>query len=69
MLKVSNYPTIREEAKFGGTLGEHALRVMLARGELPGFYTGRTYRINHALLVERLNQKSAAGVECEEAAM
>ena len=69
MEQIISYPTIRQEAKHGGTLGEHALRAMLARGELPGFYTGRTFRVNHAQLVERLNQKSAAGLKCEEATM
>ena len=69
MEQIVSYPTIRQEAKYGGTLGEHALRAMLARGELPGFYTGRTFRVNHAQLVERLNQKSVAGLKCEEVAM
>ena len=69
MEQIVSYPTIRQEATYGGTLGEHALRAMLARGELPGFYTGRTFRVNHAQLVERLNQKSVAGLKCEEVAM
>lgn len=56
------YPFIRQEAKFGGTgLSEHELRLMLCRGELPGFYVGETkkyFRIDHEKLLEVLKEKS-----------
>lgn len=58
------YPYIRDEAKRGGTgLSERELRGMLARGELPGFYVGETkryFRVNHAALLELLNNKNEA---------
>lgn len=61
---LSAFPTIREEARFGNTLSEYELRMMLARNELPGFFTGnqkRYFRINHAQLLELLNEKSKVG--------
>lgn len=54
------FPTIRQEAKHGGTITEYQLRLMLARNELPGFYSGRTFKINHAQLVAMLDEMSAA---------
>lgn len=63
MEKCPAFPTIRQEAKHGGLLSEHALRLMLARGELPGFYTGKTFRINHSMLVDKLNTMSAESVK------
>ena len=33
------FPTIRQEAKYGGTVTEYQLRAMLAKGELPGVYS------------------------------
>ena len=59
---ISAFPTIRQEARFGNTVSEYELRQMLARGELPGFYTGdlkKYFRINHKQLVELLDKKSA----------
>lgn len=56
------YPYIRQEAKHGGTgLSERELRLMLAKGELPGFYVGETkkfFRVDHAKLLEVLKEKS-----------
>ena len=53
------FPFIREEARYGGTgLSEHELRLMLARGELPGFYCGQKkkyFRVNHEKLVAHLH--------------
>lgn len=57
------FPTIREEARSGNTVSEYQLRLMLARGQLPGFYTGKTFRINHAQLVKKLEEMSAAQME------
>ena len=61
------YPTIRQEAREGGTVTEYQLRGMLARGELPGFYSGRTFKINHALLLDKLANMSKCGSESEVA--
>ena len=52
------FPTIREEVKKYGLISEYQLRQMLARKELPGFYSGRTFRVNHALLIEKLEKMS-----------
>lgn len=58
------FPYIRDEVNRGGTgLSERELRGMLSRGELPGFYVGETkkyFRINHAALLELLNNKKEA---------
>lgn len=59
------YPTIRQEAKHGGTVTEYQLRMMLAKGQLPGFYSGRTFKVNHAQLVDKLNALSRASVVAE----
>ena len=59
MKTYSQYPTIRAEAASGETVTEYQLRLMLARGELPGFYVGKTFRINHAQLVKKLEEMSA----------
>ena len=59
--ELPRFPTIREEARFGNTLSEHELRLMLKRGELPGFYYGESqkyFKINHEQLVELLNKRS-----------
>ena len=42
--ELPRFPTIREEARFGNTLSEHELRLMLKRGELPGFYYGESQK-------------------------
>lgn len=57
--KLPTFMTIRQVARTG-LLSEHYLRLMEKRGELPGFYTGRTYRVNVNMLSEKLN---AASVE------
>lgn len=59
--ELSRFPTIREEARFGNTVSENELRLMLKRGELPGFYCGerkKYFRINHDQLIEVLNLRS-----------
>ena len=57
------YPTIREEARYYGLISENQLRQMQKRGELPGFFTGNTFRVNHAMLVELLEKKSRETIE------
>lgn len=59
--ELSRFPTIREEARFGNTVSERELRLMLKRGQLPGFYYGERqqyFRVNHDQLLELLNKKS-----------
>lgn len=68
MKELQAFPTIRQEARSGETTTECHLRRMLAQGELPGFYVGRTFRINHEQLVEKLNNMSAAQVGKESEA-
>ena len=66
--ELSRFPTIREEARYGNTLSEHELRLMLKRGELPGFYYGerkKYFRINHEQLIEKLNLRSSANIESD----
>lgn len=53
----TNYPTIRQAAK-RGPLSEHYLRLMLARGELPGFHVGKHYRVDYEMLMAQLREKS-----------
>ena len=65
MSNFPQFPTIRQEAKHGGTVTEYQLRLMLARNELPGFYSGRTFKINHAQLVRKLDEMSLAQVTQE----
>lgn len=49
----TKFLSIREEARCG-PLTEHCLRLMLARGELPGVYSGRKFLVNHDRLLEQL---------------
>ena len=65
MKNFPQFPTIRQEAKDGGTVTEYQLRQMLAKGELPGFYSGRTFKINHTQLVEKLNAMSTENTRRE----
>lgn len=59
---VPKFLTIREVARTG-LISEHYLRMMERRGELPGIRTGNTFRVNYGMLVERLNQESAANAQ------
>ena len=52
------FNTIRTEAK-EGIITEAALRRLVKRGECPGFYSGRTFYVNHNALVDWLNEQSA----------
>lgn len=55
----SPYPTIRQAAAMPECpYTEYAMRLMLARNELPGFYSGTRYRINYALLMEQVEAES-----------
>lgn len=68
MKDLPRYPTIRQEAKYGNTTSEYHLREMLSRNELPGFYSGRTFKICHAQLVRKLDEMSAANAVAAECA-
>ncbi len=65
MRESETYPTIRQAAK-RGPLSEHYLRLMYARGELPGFHVGKHYRVNYDLLMAQLREKSARAAEGTE---
>ena len=66
MRESKEYPTIRQAAK-RGPLSEHYLRLMLARGELPGFCVGNHFRVDYELLMAQLRTRSAkATVQTEE---
>lgn len=51
--EIMRFVTIREVAKTG-LLSEHALRVMVRRGEVPGFRSGNRFYVNFNKLVEKL---------------
>ena len=53
---MSKYPmnaSPRQVARMG-IISEHALRMMIARGECPGFYTGSHFRVAVRELVKKL---------------
>lgn len=54
---IPRFMTIRETAKTG-IMSEHSLRLMEKQGNLPGIYTGRTFRVNFGMLIEQLNEES-----------
>ena len=51
--EAGRFQTIREIAR-SGLLPEYALRRLCAEGRLPGFYTGRKFLCNVALLKQWL---------------
>ncbi len=53
------YLTIRQTAE-RGIITEFQLRKMLRAGELPGFYSGKTYKVNVPMLIDKLDAMSAA---------
>lgn len=55
-----HFITIREAAKHG-PLSEYALRMLRARGELPGVQVGNRFLVNYELLVEKLSRNEIAG--------
>ena len=58
MNTTSNYLTIRQTAALG-IITEFQLSRMAKAGELPGFYSGRTYKVNIPMLIEKLDAMSA----------
>lgn len=58
MTKSEKFPSIRGAAA-RGPLSEYCLRAMLARGELPGVYSGKKFLVNYDRLLEQLNADKA----------
>lgn len=57
MKNYNNYLTIKQTAE-RGIITEFQLRKMLRAGELPGFYSGRTYKVNVPMLIDKLDAMS-----------
>ena len=51
--------TIRQLAAAGYDT-EYHLRLLLKQGKLPGFFSGRTFKVNVPMFVEQLNRESLA---------
>lgn len=51
MKSYTDYLTIRQTAE-RGIITEYQLRKMLRAGELPGFYSGKTYKVNVPMLID-----------------
>ena len=51
------FMTIRQVAAAGYDTGFH-LRLLLRQGKLPGFFSGRTFKVNVPLLIELLDRES-----------
>lgn len=62
-LNLPNMPqrfmTIRQTAAAGYDTEFH-LRLLLKQGKLPGFFSGRTFKVNVPMFVEMLDQESRA---------
>ena len=58
------FKTIRQTAATG-ILPEHRLRIMVASGECPGFYSGNRFMVNVTALSEQLDAESRAAVSKE----
>lgn len=58
MKAYDKYLTIRQTAE-RGIITEYQLRKMLRAGELPGFYSGKTYKVNVPMLIDKLDAMSA----------
>lgn len=58
MKDYDKYLTIRQTAE-RGIITEFQLRKMLRAGELPGFYSGNTYKVNIPMLIDKLDAMSA----------
>lgn len=58
MKDYNNYLTIRQTTK-RGIITEYQLRKMFRAGELPGFYSGKTYKVNVPMLIDKLDAMSA----------
>lgn len=59
MNAVQRFMTIRQTAAAGYDTEFH-LRLMQKQGKLPGFFSGRTFKVNVPLLVEQLDRESLA---------
>ena len=57
MKDYDKYLTIRQTAE-RGIITEFQLRKMLRAGELPGFYSGKTYKVNVPMLIDKLDAMS-----------
>lgn len=53
------FMTIRQTAAAGYDTEFH-LRLMLKQGRLPGFFSGRTFKVNVPMLLELLDRESLA---------
>lgn len=53
------FMTIRQTAAAGYDTEFH-LRLLQKQGKLPGFFSGRTFKVNVPLLVEQLDRESLA---------
>lgn len=53
------FMTIRQTAAAGYDTEFH-LRLMQKQGRLPGFFSGRTFKVNVPLLIELLDRESLA---------
>lgn len=58
---MQKFMTIRQTAAAGYDTEFH-LRLMLKQGKLPGFFSGRTFKVNVPLFVEQLDRESLAHV-------
>lgn len=58
MKDYDKYLTIRQTAE-RGIITEFQLGKMLRSGELPGFYSGKTYKVNVPMLIDKLDAMSA----------
>ena len=59
MVGTQKFQTIRQVAKSGVDTEFH-LRLMQKQGRLPGFFSGRTFKVNVPLLIEQLDRESLA---------
>ena len=57
MDNAQRFMTIRQTAAAGYDTEFH-LRLMQKQGKLPGFYSGRTFKVNVSMLVEQLDRES-----------
>ena len=58
--QMPRFCSIREFARLG-ILSEYALRMMARRGDLPGLYVGREFKINMNVFLRQLNGEEANG--------
>lgn len=53
------FMTIRQTAAAGYDTEFH-MRLMQKQGKLPGFFSGRTFKVNVPMLIEQLDRESRA---------